>query len=73
MFAKNKISQSMIDAVNKIMSEKEVESKEQLLSEGWDDMLKFVKDKNKPQPSGGAGKKQGSRYGGSKQKEEPEE
>jgi len=73
MFAKNKISQSMIDAVNKIMSEKEVESKEEFLSEGWDEMLKSVKDKNKPQPSGGAGKKQGSRYGGSKQKEEPEE
>jgi hypothetical protein len=73
MFAKNKVSQSMIDAVNKIMSEKEVESKEEFLSEGWDEMLKSVKDKNKPQPSGGAGKKQGSRYGGSKQKEEPEE
>jgi hypothetical protein len=73
MFAKNKVSQSLVDAVNKIMSEKEVESKEELLSEGWDDMLKSVKDKNKPQPSGGAGKKQGSRYGGSKQKEEPEE
>ena len=73
MFAKNKVSQSMIDAVNKIMSEKEEETKEQFLSEGWDDMLKSVKDKNKPQPSGGAGKKQGSRYGGSKQKEEPAE
>ena len=73
MFAKNKVSQSMIDAVNKIMSEKEEETKEQFLSEGWDEMLKSVKDKNKPQPSGGAGKKQGSRYGGSKQKEEPEE
>jgi hypothetical protein len=33
MFAKNKISQSMIDAVNKIMSEKEVESKKELLNE----------------------------------------
>ena len=73
MFAKNKVSQSMIDAVNKIMSEKEEETKEQFLSEGWDEMLKSVKDKNKPQPSGGAGKKQGSRYGGSKQKEEPAE
>ena len=73
MFAKNKVSQSMIDAVNKIMSEKKVESKEEFLSEGWDEMLKSVKDKNKPQPSGGAGKKQGSRYGGSKQKEEPAE
>jgi len=99
MFAKNKVSQSLIDAVNKIMSEKEVESKEELLNEAaiaktddnirayyarekakkaatsgsFDVMLKSVKDKNKPQPSGGAGIKQGSRYGGSKQKEEPEE
>jgi hypothetical protein len=33
MFAKNKVSQSLVDAVNKIMSEKEVESKEELLNE----------------------------------------
>ena len=51
----------MIDAVNSVMDE------------GWDDMLKSVKDKKAPQPSGGEGKKQGSRYGGSKQKEEPKE
>ena len=41
------------------------------VEEGFDDMEKYLKDKNKPQPSGGAGKKQGSKYGGSKQKEEP--
>lgn len=35
--------------------------------EGWDDMLKAVRDKNKQQPNGGAGKKQGTRYGGGKQ------
>jgi hypothetical protein len=40
--------------------------------EGWDDMLKAVKERNKPQPNGGSGVKQGSRYGGSKQKDEPE-
>lgn len=40
------------------------------VEEGFDDMEKYLKDKNKPQPSGGAGKKQGSKYGGSKQKEE---
>ena len=40
------------------------------VEEGFDDMDKYLKDKNKPQPSGGAGKKQGSKYGGSKQKEE---
>lgn len=43
------------------------------VEESWDDMLKYVKDKNKPQPSGGAGKKQGTRYGGSKQKEDKKE
>lgn len=43
---------------------------EYALSEGWDDMLKAAKERAKPQPSGGAGVKQGSRYGGSKQKEE---
>lgn len=40
------------------------------VEEGWDDMVKYVKDKNGPQPNGGAGKKQGSRYGGSKQKDD---
>lgn len=43
------------------------------MEEGFDDMEKYLKDKAKPQPSGGAGKKQGSRYGGSKQKEDPKE
>jgi hypothetical protein len=69
MFAKNKVSQSLVDAVNSVVNEAEKVH----TSEGWEEMLKSVKDKNKPQPSGGAGKKQGSRYGGSKQKEEPEE
>jgi len=50
------------------MNKEEVEAVE----EGWDDMLKSVADKKKPQPNGGSGKKQGSSYGGSKQKDEPE-
>jgi len=41
-----------------------------LRKEGWDDMMKAVKDRAAPQPNGGAGKKQGSAYGGSKQKDE---
>lgn len=41
------------------------------LSEGWDDMLKAAKERAKPQPNGGSGKKQGAAYGGSKQKKEP--
>jgi len=79
MFAKSKVSQSMIDAVNKILGEQPAqptqpvqptEVKGELLKEGWDDMLADVKKRSGPQPSGGAGKKEGSRYGGSKQKDE---
>jgi hypothetical protein len=42
------------------------------VEEGWDDMLKAVKDRAGPQPSGGSGIKKGSRYGGSKQADAPE-
>jgi len=52
-------------AVNKLTRE----SVEQV-EEGWDDMLKSVKDKNATQPNGGTGKKQGVRYGGGKQKDD---
>ena len=41
-----------------------------LARESWEDMLKAVREKNKPQPNGGAGMKQGTRYGGGKQKDE---
>lgn len=41
-----------------------------LRKENWDDMMKAVKDKAGPQPNGGGGKKQGTAYGGSKQKDE---
>ena len=41
--------------------------------EGWQDMLDDVKKRAGPQPSGGSGVKQGSRYGGSKQKDKPEQ
>lgn len=41
----------------------------QQVKEGWDDMLKAVADRTKPQPSGGAGIKKGRAYGGSAQKE----
>jgi hypothetical protein len=36
-------------------------------------MIKAAKERNKPQPNGGSGVKQGSRYGGSKQKDDKEE
>jgi len=41
------------------------------LEEGWEDMMKASRERNKPQPNGGAGKKQGTAYGGSKQKDAP--
>jgi hypothetical protein len=40
------------------------------VEEGFDDLEKYMKEKDKPKPSGGAGKKQGSKYGGSKQKDD---
>lgn len=43
---------------------------EYALGEGFDDLLKAAKERNKPQPSGSAGFKPGRAYGGSKQKEE---
>ena len=46
-----------------------------LRKEGWDDMVKTAKDavQNKPKPNGGSGVKQGTAYGGSKQKDVKEE
>ena len=43
------------------------------VEEAWDDMLKDVRSKAGPQPSGGSGFKHGHRYGGSKQKDKPEQ
>ena len=40
------------------------------LEEGWEDMLKSVKDMSKPKPNGGTGKKAGRAYGGAAQKDE---
>ncbi len=50
-------------------------AKEKKANEGWDDMMKAVKDRSGPQPSGGAGVKKGRAYGGAAQKDvkEPEE
>jgi hypothetical protein len=54
MFAKSKVSQSMIDAVNKVLGEQPVQPaqpvqpvgvKEELHNEGWDDMVKDAKEK----------------------------
>ena len=65
------------ESVRKAFEQKLMEAKKQAekikdkaekMDEGWDDMLKAVKDRSGPQPSGGSGVKKGSRYGGSKQK-----
>lgn len=53
-------------------SEEELDLIEQAINEGWDDMIKAAKERQKPQPNGGAGVKQGRSYGGSKQKDEKE-
>ena len=47
---------------------KKVKEKSDKMDEGFDDLEKYLKDKNGPKPSGSGGIKKGSRYGGSKQK-----
>ncbi len=42
------------------------------VEEGFDDLMKATKERNSPQPSGGAGVKKGKAYGGSAQKDQPE-
>jgi len=44
-----------------------------LQQEGWDEMLKSVKEKGEPKPNGGSGVKKGSSYGGSKQTNDKDE
>lgn len=66
----NKIDAHDFKLLRTKMNKEEVETVE----EGWDDMVKDAQDKvkNAPKPNGGSGVKKGSRYGGSKQKDEPE-
>jgi hypothetical protein len=61
-----------LDRLKKDMYKKE---ETETVEEGWDDMVKDAKEKVKsgPKPNGGSGKKEGSSYGGSKQKEKPEQ
>jgi hypothetical protein len=70
MFAKDKVSQSLIDAVNKVITKEEV--KEQL-NEAFPTVDDAKKRMSAPKPSGGAGIKLGTRYGGGKQVDEPED
>lgn len=70
---KDKLTAKDFEMLRKGKKASDVKKEEvEQVEEGWDDMMKAVKDRAKPQPSGGAGMKQGSRYGGSKQKDEPE-
>jgi hypothetical protein len=43
------------------------------MREGWDEMQKYLDKKKGPESKGGAGKKAGTRYGGSAQKDDDEE
>jgi len=73
MFAKDKVSQSLIDAVNKVITKEEVK---QQLNEAFptvDDAKKRMAAASGPKPSGGAGIKLGTRYGGGRQADEPED
>ena len=66
MYGQKSISQSLLDAVNSI-------TQQDIQQEGWKEMMKDVKDKAGPQPNGGSGVKQGTRYGGGKQKDDERE
>lgn len=56
-----------IDRLTKEEVELIEEAIEAAIFEGWEEMMKAVKARSGPQPSGGSGIKQGTRYGGSKQ------
>jgi hypothetical protein len=70
MFAKDRVSQSLIDAVNKVLT---TESKQpEQLNEAFPTVADAQKRASAPKPSGGAGIKLGTRYGGGRQADEPE-
>jgi hypothetical protein len=43
------------------------------MREGWEEMQKYLDKKRGPESKGGAGKKAGTRYGGSAQQDDDEE
>jgi hypothetical protein len=64
------VSQSLIDAVNKVLT---TESKQpEQLNEAFPTVADAQKRASAPKPSGGAGIKLGTRYGGGRQADEPE-
>ncbi len=61
------VTHGHVDSSGKQHVSKVTKEETEQLEEGFDDMQKYLKAKAAPQPSGGAGKKSGTRYGGSKQ------
>lgn len=60
----NKVQEEMEEVQGKTLKQ---------FKEGWEEMMADVKKRAEPKPNGGSGVKQGSRYGGSKQKDTPEQ
>ena len=60
-------------AVDRLTKEEKQPKTLRQFKEGWEEMMADVKKRAEPKPNGGSGVKQGSRYGGSKQKEKPEQ
>ena len=60
-------------AVDRLTKEERQPKTLRQFKEGWEEMLADVKKRAEPKPNGGSGVKQGSRYGGSKQKDTPEQ
>ena len=60
-------------AVDRLTKEERQPKTLRQFKEGWEEMMADVKKRAEPKPNGGSGVKQGSRYGGSKQKDTPEQ
>ena len=74
MFAKDKVSQSMIDAVNKVLTtESNIKKEPEKLDEAFPTVADAKKRASEPKPRGDSGIKLGTRYGGGRQADAPEE
>jgi hypothetical protein len=72
------LQQNLAEAEQELVSAMSAEAGEDLMkisniTEGWEDMLKHVKDSSGPKPNGGAGIKKGKRYGGADQNDDEKE
>jgi len=57
----------------KAMMQRSMREGKKSMREGWDEMQKYLEKKRGPESKGGAGKKAGTRYGGSAQRDDDEE